>query len=364
MSDNDKLLDLLVQASPGTTPADTRMLERCRDIAVGSLSGTLTGMLERLVDEFFAQAEKALQLDTQHLYFEAMSIARDQRNSIEQGFRQYFLRGFDSAVHGANETLKNSNFDADGEFNLVDADALEESIALQEMAAKMKAGCRDELFALEKRMGVLLHDAELQQHKNPLGAEIMANAFIAACGETDAPLKVRLLFVTMWDRHMQNGVLSMYHEVNQYLVEKGILPKIKHEIKRQGVSQMEQIASAAAHAAVQAMAMTEENGDVFATMQHLFAAATARGGVPGSPGMASMMGMTGLPGMVGHAMPGTGAASGPMAHSVANAGMAFTVAHNPMLLTQLTQLQHGDAAPLGAGPRRTTISIRSRIWPS
>lgn len=322
MSDSDQksILDALEQ-SQSIWPADLRILDRAREIAVGSLSGALTGMLERLVDEFFTLADKAAILETQHLYFEAMRIARDQRARIELGFRQHLIRGFNTCVRGQTDTLKNSNFDEEGEFDLVDADALEESIAIQEMTAKMKAAARDELFALEKRMGVLLHDEDLKRHKNPLGAEVLANAFVAACAETDASLKVRLLFVTMWDRQMQNGVLSMYHEVNQYLVEKEILPKIKREIKRQGMgmSQVEQIAGVAAHAAVQAIAMTEEDGDVFETMRHLLQAVSQRGALPGLTGAATA------------------------------AGPAFAMAHNPILVTQLTQLQHGDAAALGAG---------------
>ena len=342
-TDHDKLLHALAQSGQDPTPAEMRILERSREIAAGSLCGALKGMLERLVDEFFVSAEKAVQLDTQHLYFEAMSIVRDQRDQIEQGFRKHFILGFNSAMR-ADAHRKNSNFNTDGEFDLVNAEDLEESIAIQEMTAKMKEASRDELFALEKRMGVLLHDTELNQFKNPLGVEIFANAFVAACGETDARLKVRLLLVTMWDRQMQNGVLSMYHEVNQYLVEKNILPKIKREFRRQDMSQVEQIANAAAHAAVQAMAMTEDDGDVFETMRHLFTAATTRGALPGIPGMMGMPGASG----------GTpGAPSGVFSGAVMGGGAAipgsavgggFASAHNPMVVTRLTQLQHDDAA--------------------
>ena len=332
-TDHNKILNTLAHSSQGPTAADMRIIERSREIAAGSLSGALKGMLERLVDEFFVLADKAVQLETQHLYFEAMGIVRDQRDRIEQGFRKHFILGFNTAVRADSSTRNNANLDDEGEFDLVDADELEESIAIQEMTAKMKGACHDELFALEKRMGVLLHDPDMQQHKNPLGVEVLANAFVAACGESDARLKVRLLLVTMWDRQMQNGVLSTYHEVNQYLVEKDILPKIKRDIKRKDMSQVEQIASAAAHAAVQAMAMTEEDGDVFETMRYLMNAAAMRGGMPG---------LAGVPGAAG----ATASAPGPV-DGQANATFAF--AHNPMLVTQLTQLQHGTAAGISAG---------------
>ena len=337
-TDHNKMLNSLAHSIQGPTAADMRIIERSREIAAGSLSGALKGMLERLVDEFFVLADKAVQLETQHLYFEAMSIVRDQRDRIEQGFRKHFILGFNTAVRTGTGANNNANFDADGEFNLVDADELEESIAIQEMTAKMKGTCQDELFALEKRMGVLLHDSELSQHKNPIGVEVLANAFISACGESDARLKVRLLLVTMWDRQMQNGVLSTYHEVNQYLVEKNILPKIKREIRRKDMSQVEQIASAAAHAAVQAIAMTEEDGDVFETMRHLMNAAAMRGVMPG------MSGVMGVPGVAGAAAPAIWGGEG-------QANAAFALAHNPMLVTQLTQLQQGVASTLSVGAR-------------
>lgn len=333
-AEHSKLLDALAESSHGPSPADIRILERCRDIAVGSLSGTLKGMLDRLSDEFFAHAEKAVQLDTQHLYLEAMTVARDKRAMIEDGFRLHFIRGFNDAVRNDPAHQKKTSTDEENDFGLVTPDDLEESIARQEMAAKVKGNCREELFALDKRMGALLHDEELVRHPNPLGAEVLADAFMVSCAETGASLKARLLFVTMWDKHMQNGVLSMYHEINQYLVEKNILPKIKREIKRQGMSNAAHIAAAAAQAAVEAMGFEDDAGEVFQTMQHLFSAAATRGTLPGMPGM--MSGNYAVPGA-----PGMGVSNA----AIGKGGVSL--AHNPMVVTQLTQLQHGDAAVLG-----------------
>jgi exonuclease VII small subunit len=348
-AEHSKLLDALQASSQGPSPADIRILERCRDIAVGSLSGTLKGMLDRLSDEFFAHAEKAVQLDTQHLYLEAMTIARDKRATIEDGFRLHFIHGFNSVVGNDSTQQKKSSFEDEADFGLVSPDDLEVSIARQEMAAKLKGNCRDELFALDKRMAVLLHDEELERHPNPLGAEVLADAFMAACGDTEATLKARLLFVTMWDKHMQNGVLSLYHEINQYLVEKNILPKIKREIKRQGMSNVAHVAAAAAQAAVEAMGFDDDAGEVFQTMQHLFSAAAARGNLPGMGGVPGMPGMMSGNYMPAPGMSGTPGTSGTMWSNAEMAQAGVALAHNPMVLTQLTQLQHGDAALSGGG---------------
>ncbi len=307
-TEQSNILNALAESSKGPSPSDLRIIERCREMAVGSLSGALKGMLDCLIDDFLTLADKSVQIEIQHLYLEAMTVARDKRSVIEHGFRLHFIRNFNAAVRGEQRKNNSSNDGAEDEFSLVDPDQLEESIAIQEMAAKLKGNCREGLFGMDKRMGVLLHDPDLESHKNPLDSDVLANAFLEACRETDASIKVRLLFVTMWDKHMQNGAVSMYQEVNQYLVEKGILPKIKREIKRQGMSPAAEIMVAA----VEAMQASDDEAELFSTMQHLMIAAMARGAFPG------------------------------MASGVA-------LAHNPLVLTQLTQLQHGDAGVLGTG---------------
>ena len=318
MTDNaqNKLLDALAESSAGPNPSDLRILERCREMAVGSLSGALKGMLDRLVDDFLALADKSTQNEMQRLYLDAMTVARDKRSIVEHGFRLHFIRNFNAEVHGGQAKKPSLNNDTEDEFSLVNPDELEESIAIQEMAAKLKGNCRDGLFGMEKRMGVLLHDPDLKRYKNPLSTDVLVNAFLEACRETEASIKVRLLFVTMWDKHMQNGALSMYQEVNQYLVEKDILPKIKRDIKRQGMSPAAEILVAA----VEAMEDSDDESKLFSTMQHLMSAAMARGALPGMP-----------------------------------VGVPFS--HNPIVLTQLTQLQHaaggaiagvaGDTSGLG-----------------
>ncbi|MBT9613024.1 MAG: DUF1631 domain-containing protein [Burkholderiales bacterium] len=345
MSDTEQsnILDALAESNKGPSPSDLRIIERCREMAVGSLSGALKGMLDRLIDDFFTLAEKSVQMEIQHLYLEAMTVARDKRSIIEHGFRLHFIRDFNAAVRGEPSKHNSSNDDADNEFGLVAPDELEESIAIQEMSAKLKGNCREGLFGMDKRMGVLLHDPDLESHKNPLGSDVLANAFLEACRETEASLKVRLLFVTMWDKHMQNGAVSMYQEVNQYLVEKSILPKIKREIKRQGMSQAAEIMVAA----VEAMEASEDEGELFSTMQHLMNAAMARGTLPGM-----MQGAYALPGMpTGSTAQGmaVGGVQGGMPGGAQGMTAGVALAHNPIVLTQLTQLQHGDAGVLGAG---------------
>lgn len=303
------LLKALEQSQDAPTQAELRMIERCNQIALGSLSGALKAMLEKAMDDFIALADKPGERPMQDLYLQALTLIREKSTNIEEGFRNHLFDAFQAAVHPRKTPapLKASDdeFDFD-QFSLVDPDDLEESIATREMVAKIEGSCKDELVGLEKRMALLLHDAEFKRHKNPFAPTLVVEAYMAACRDTEAPIKVRLLFVAMWDKHMQNAVLSTYHEINQYLIEKDILPKIKREIRRAGGgTSMADIAAIAAQAAVEAMQAVENEGDVYGAMQQMLSAAAAQGGLPGVT----------LP-------------------------SGSSVAHNPAILAQLSRLQH------------------------
>ena len=305
---SNDLLKALEQSQDAPTPAELRMIERCNQIALGSLSGALKAMLEKASDDFIALADKAFERSMQDLYLQAVTLLRDKSSSIEESFRNHLFDGFQGAVRPrkapAATKASDDEFDFD-QFSLVDPDDLEESIATREMVAKIEGGCKDELVGLEKRMALLLHDAEFKRYQNPFAPTLVVDAYMAACRDTEAPIKVRLLFVAMWDKHMQNALLSTYHEINQYLIEKDILPKIKRDIRRSGGTSMADIASIAAQAAVEAMQAVQNEGDVYGAMQQMLSAAAAQGALPGV------------------AVPSAG-------------GMA----HNPAIMAQLSQLQH------------------------
>ena len=345
-ADPTHLLNTLQGSDQQPTAVERRLLERCVQIALGNLCGALKATLEKADEEFFRLAQKATERAMEQLHLEAMALVRSRAEEIEKRFREHLEQGMQAALL-PRKPERRQTADADfDQFSLVDPDDLEESIATQEMAAKMRSACTEELGALEKRIGVLLHDPEFQRLKNPFDPAVLADAYMAACRDTEAPLKVRLLLVTMWDKHMQDAVLSTYLEINRYLVDKGILPRIRHEIRR-GAERTAEIAAIAAQAAVEAVQAAETDGDVFTAMQHWFARAVQRGTLPAaglSPGAGPVAWLSPGVAAAGPAIAAQGAASAGIAGAAANAAGASgkeTAAVNG-LLTQLTQLQHGQ----------------------
>ncbi len=297
------------------TPVNRRMLERCRDMVIGTLAGTLTAVMDKVLDELFKEAEKARYPNVQRLYLDAMTIARDKRAVIEAGFRKHVQHNFERSLKGL--PLKSAPKAEDPEsLSLVEPDDLEESLALQDMASKIREFCAAEIPGIEQRMAVLVEDEKFARRRNPLSPEVLADAFMSACKDTHAEIKVVLIFVMMWDKHMRNGVLTAYREVNGYLIEKGILPKLTLKRPRhQG--RAPQTAGAPA-------AVDQVDGDTVAALQQFLRAlmVSAPAGVAGG-----------------------------------GDGVAPVYVPNPALVSQLTELQHGGAVSLAATPGAPPVGV-------
>src|SRR6185436_18417422 len=115
---------------------------------------------------------------------------------------------------------------------LIGEDDFEETLKFNNMAAKLRAYCDEELIALDQRVGVLLGDANLQANDNPFSPNVICDAYKDACRQVDAPPAVRRVLLKLFDDHVLDDVRSMYKAVNGLLVQNAILPKIRYSVSR------------------------------------------------------------------------------------------------------------------------------------
>lgn len=319
---------------PGTSGF---LLNECRDMAESGLGAALSSMLDKAVDEFFALSEQSLHHEMRNLYMEAMALARDRRGEIESGFARQFTGAFNRGVRrdlfsGGTGGRGGATLESP-ELSLVEPDDLEESLASINIVNSIHDDCSEELFGLEKRMGVLLNDPELAHAENPLDPEVIGKSFMGALKDLDCPVKVKLLLVNLFNKHMPRRIRSVYHDLNQHLVAKGVLEKI-----RMGMRKAAHTSAGRGGVATESSAASAELG-LFEALQQLL----SRGGAGTTPGAVSAP-----------AMPG-GAVDGPVL-SVVNA---------------LTRLQQGriegmwgaggglDAAMLADGQVNVLREIKS-----
>jgi hypothetical protein len=289
------------------------LLTQCRDLFCAQLDGAFDAMLEKTEGALSELATKTQNRETQKLYLEAKEIARSKRAEFEKQFHARFLAEFQKRTNKAKK-IGGSFSDAalsSLELSLVADDDLEETLKFNELAARLRRICEEEINALDQRVGVLMGDADLQSEDNPFSPQAICDAYKQACRQLIEKTELRPVFLALFDDHVLDAIRSIYKAVNDLLVQNSILPKIRYGAPKKDRSKKK-------FKEVDAADDDDESPaeDMFAALQKLMAAAGGGGGGGGGPG--------------------TGVGGSPLMQGAE-------------LLGSLTQLQLDGLAALGAG---------------
>jgi len=310
------------------TPDTAGVINDCRDLALKRICEVLANAFDRIEDELFEMAEKTADRDTQNMYLDARAQAREKRSGIEASFRQQYVSFFNGKVRGEPEkTTRESQAPVSfSELSLVDDNDLEESIALAEMAKKMKAQSEEELFALSQRMGFLMHDPDLADDANPMSPDTLCKALNEACSQITAGYRIKLTIMKLFEQHVARDLVGVYKDINSHMVQRHqILPDVRPSY-RKAPAPARKAATPAAPAASPVATPEAGGGDLFATLQQLMTQGGTAGGGLTQQGLGAIL--SGGPGMAGM--------SPMMGGMVAPAQQA--------LFSKLTEIQHGALA--------------------
>ena len=279
----------LPTAMQGTSVFDA-LLTQCRDLVCGQLDKAIAGMLEKADEALSELATKTQNRETQKLYLEAKDVARTQRAAMEKQFRTRYLSEFQQRTNKGKKTGGDfADFDPDAssfELSLVADDDLEETLKFNELAAKVRRYCEEEINALDQRVGVLLGDADLQSEENPFSPQAVCDAYKLACRKVVENAKVRSVFLKLFDDHVLDELRSVYKAVNELLVQNAILPKIRYAVahKEGGKAPAKGAKDKADKPAADADDTPAGEQDVFAALQKLFAGKAGGGAGAGGAG--------------------------------------------------------------------------------
>ena len=326
------------------------LLAECRNTSATRLREVVAGGLEHLKPELLRIIDMAMGPEVYYLYMGALELLRDNPGRIEAAFHKAYLRRFDQVQRDGR--LPSASVPGASQLSLLAADDLEESLATDSLANAIADGCVEELFGLDKRIGLLINDPDLLQSDNPLGPEVIARAMMDALEGFNADIKSRLLVMTQLSKLMPEGVRDLYRDLNQMLIQRKVLPTIRVGLRRGGQSAAPMPAAPPERSPVGHTEETAEaphfQGDLFAMFQQFV---NGMAGGVGAGGGGGSLNPAGRPaGYAGAAGMGFGMPSGVRAATVAPL-------ESEELLRSLNQLQRGQPAALGwAGLDEETFS--------
>lgn len=208
------------------------LVHQIRRLLTDHLGQATRRMMERVDDALFELAEKSDNTATQSLYFDAMREVRLKRAALEDAFRREFHDRFNARVEAlkAPVTAHEHALGAvsfPSALGLLDDDAVEEDIAVANLVDKINNGCREQLFAIERRMAAVLGVANATGALNPTSPEVVCQSIRSALAHLQSGIKVRLIILKLFDRYVAAELEGIYLDCNQFLIRQGILPDLR-----------------------------------------------------------------------------------------------------------------------------------------
>ena len=335
------------------------LITDCRKLAQKRLPESLSFVLNQVDDALFELANSADNSNRQNFYFDAMRELRLKRSEFESSFIVSFDTNFEDSLDLKKaKRAEEAALDFPGELSLIAADDVEQSLAVTNFADSIRSHFREELFGLDKRIGVLLRTPELEDNDNPLGPQAIGDALRQACQVIEADIEIKLTLFKLFDKFASHAINELYHEINEHLVNADVLPTITSQAprKKSGTHKTRVIIES------EQDSVEAAGEDVFSTLQQLMENRPApvggnlgpgmgAGGTPGGVSIrhagASGSGMGGVPvgpgqqgGTTGAFSAGSGSAGGGIGNASGNMGYA------PLVQT-LTVLQRADGSSGG-----------------
>ena len=203
-----------------------RILDECEDHLGKALTHWLNGIGEEIGEDLFVLADGTRDRLTQTRYL-------DLRNAVQKNWPELsatFIRALHSEQPvGGNVSLEISDFAG---LELVDDNKLSENIVVREFSARLAETCNEELYGLDRRVASLLGEVDVDKVENPLGPSFICRALAESCGALANAAEDRVLLLRRIERHLHSAQPAIYREINQYLIDLGVLPEIKRSYRR------------------------------------------------------------------------------------------------------------------------------------
>jgi hypothetical protein len=203
--------------------------KRIHACAVPRLAALARETLDAVDDALFDMAEKANSNAEQARYFDGMREVRRRRGDIEHRFQEHLVQGLAEFAEGrakrSGDALQSTPQPRDS-LSLVENEELEQSLAVTAMASRAEGKLGQTLYALNRRLEQIVSTTEVDDNNNPLAPGALASAFRAAIEPLECTIEIRLILLKLFDRLVIDALEPIYGELNQLLVEAGVLPKV------------------------------------------------------------------------------------------------------------------------------------------
>lgn len=204
-----------------------------RDKARQQLQLFLRELFDKVDDAMFELADKANNNHDQNIFFDSMREVRIRRRAMETSFFRSidisFAQLLDPNAYRDEKQSGEKSVSLD-DLSLVKNDELEEMVAVDGMVNKANELFAEPIQHLTLRIDHLV-PTKVYQKNNPLGVDVICNAFTDATKTLNVDVKAKLVLFKLFDNIVMTKLGKLFDVLNQTLIDANILPSLKQDVR-------------------------------------------------------------------------------------------------------------------------------------
>ncbi len=323
-------------AEPAFAAPGDKILADARDLAARRLREMMRAIVEILSESLQQRGDVAVDRDRRSFLHGLRGALVGRGGRLEAQISAHWMRDFDAAI-AARAPAKSSEMRLE-DLQIVDDGELSEELALKSLGEKIGEACRDELYAVGRRLAVLAGRPDTSEADNPAGPEVICKSLHGALCDIDLEPLERIELYRALEPLLLERMAAFYHDINTLMVRHDVLPALRRGYGR--------APGRGRDADKKSDEANGPSGDIFAMLQKLVAA-------PGSAGAAA-----GGPAAAGGAGPGGGGGIGNMPGGSGGGGPAMAM---DRVWASLDALQRPLPAALPAAASNAPLAVGSNV---
>ncbi len=227
-----RLLEAVVPATPSCPPSrgtppipDGRdaILDHCRRTTLDRVPAMLTEFNRTVRDELFRHAEACHNTAEQNAYFIAIAAFNDRCHAFNDAFIERLTAALSRDPLSTEDEVE---IPEDGDqLSLMEDEVVEDWLATTDIISHAERINQGELRALEIRLSAL-YGGTIDQDNNPFRPLVFAETFLECLNELELETAANHCCHHVFREALARTCKGLYPELNGYLVERGIVPKL------------------------------------------------------------------------------------------------------------------------------------------
>jgi hypothetical protein len=203
----------------------SKILGDCRDIAIHRLLLSFTAMLERVGEMLMERASRTDVRDEQLVCLEGRDLLQQARSALMAEFERRLRGQIDDRIAGKVTAKADfSKLDVD-ELTLLDTTAMDETVLTGNITRVVENLCHDELQLLNRGIGHLLGQPDLETNGNPFAPTAIIAAFTEALKTVKGEPQVKFTILRELNQASLAEINGIYIDLNKHLQNLNVMPK-------------------------------------------------------------------------------------------------------------------------------------------